>query len=105
MTQNHRTRVISSTRAVAPVMWMVLITGGIFTVIFTYFFGVANIKAQALMTILVAMTLSLNVYLVWAFGSPMSADLGVTPGPFQLDLLIFQSFKGGDMPPPKPMTN
>jgi hypothetical protein len=100
MTQNHRSRVISAARGVAPVMWLVLIVGGIFTVIFTYFFGVENIKVQALMTVLVAVTLSLNVYLVFVFANPMSADLGVKPGPFQLDLVIFDSFNKGEMPPP-----
>ena len=105
MTQNHRTRVISATHGVAPVMWLVLIVGGVFTVIFTYFFGVANLKVQTLMTCLVSVTLSLNVYLVWVFGNPMATDLGVKPGPFQLDLTIFQSFEKGEMPPPKPLTN
>ncbi len=105
MTQNHRTRVISSLKGVAPVMWFVLITGGIFTVIFTYFFGVADIRVQSLMTVLVAVTLSLNVYLVFVFGNPMATDLGINPGPFQLDLLIFQSFEKGEMPVAKPMSN
>jgi hypothetical protein len=57
------------------------------------------------MTVLVAMTLSLNVYLVYVFGNPMATDLGIKPGPFQLDLLIFQSFERGEMPPAKPMNN
>lgn len=105
MTQNHRTRVIASMRGVAPVMWFVLVTGGIFTIIFTYFFGVANMRIQSLMTILVAMTLSLNVYLVYVFGNPMATDLGIKPGPFQLDLLIFESFEKGEMPPARPMNN
>ncbi len=106
MTQNHRTRVINASRGVAPVMWVVLIIGGVFTVIFTYFFGIDNLKVQALMTFLVAMTLSLNVYLVYVFGNPMATDLGIKPGPFQLDLLIFDNFEKGDMPPPtKPMAN
>jgi hypothetical protein len=99
MTQNHRTRVLNATRGVAPVMWVVLIVGGIFTVIFTYFFGVADIRVQALMTVLVAMTLSLNVYLVFVFGNPMATDLGIQPGAFQLDLTIFDNFSKGDMPP------
>jgi hypothetical protein len=105
MTQNHRTRVISATRGVAPVMWLVLIVGGIFTVIFTYFFGVANIRVQALMTLLVALTLSLNVYLVFVYGNPMSTDLGIKPGPFELDLIIFDSFDKGEMPPGKSLSN
>ena len=99
MTQNHRTRVISSTHGVAPIMWLVLIVGGIFTTIFTYFFGVENIRVQSLMTVLVSVTLSLNVYLVYVFGNPMATELGVKPGPFQLDLLIFEGFPHGDMPP------
>ena len=106
MTQNHRTRVINASRGVAPVMWVVLVIGGVFTVIFTYFFGIESLRVQALMTFLVAMTLSLNVYLVYVFGNPMATDLGIKPGPFQLDLLIFDSFEKGDMPPPThPMAN
>lgn len=105
MTQNHRTRVISATHGVQPVMWVVLVVGGTFTIIFTYFFGVEQVKVQALMTLLVAMTLSLNLYLVFVFGNPMSTDLGVKPGPFQLDLLIFHSFQKGDMPPGHSLPN
>lgn len=98
MTQNHRTRVISAIRGIAPVMWFVLIVGGIFTVTFTYFFGLDNVKVQALMTTLVAMILSLNVCLVYVFGHPMATDLGIRPGPFELDLLIFDNFEAGNMP-------
>ncbi len=105
MTQNHRTRVIVSTHGVAPVMWLVLIVGGIFTVIFTYFFGVADVRVQGLMTLLVAITLSLNVYLVYVFGNPMASEFGVKPGPFQLDLTIFKSFDKGEMPPPNAFNN
>jgi hypothetical protein len=105
MTQNHRSRVISATHGVAPVMWVVLITGGVFTMIFTYFFGMSNLRIQTIMTILVSMTLSLNLYLVYVFGNPMATDLGVKPGPFRLDLLIFDSFDKGDMPEGRPFTN
>lgn len=105
MTQNHRTRVISSTHGVAPIMWLVLVVGGIFTTIFTYFFGVANIRVQALMTILVSVTLSLNVYLVYVFGNPMATEIGVKPGPFQLDLMIFEGFAHNRMPPGKMLPN
>jgi hypothetical protein len=98
MTQNHRTRVVNSTRGVAPIMWVALTVGGIFTVVFTYFFGVENIKVQALMTILVSIVLSLNLCLVFVFGNPMLTDLGVKPGPFRLDLDIFEGFEKGEMP-------
>lgn len=105
MTQNHRTRVISSIKGVAPVMWIALIIGGVFTIIFTYFFGIESLRAQILMTLLLAMTLSLNVYLVYVFGNPMATDFGIKPGPFQLDLVIFDNFEKGEMPPARPIAN
>ena len=73
--------------------------------IFTYFFGMSNLRIQTIMTVLVSMTLSLNLYLVYVFGNPMATDLGIKPGPFRLDLLIFDSFDKGDMPEAKSITN
>ncbi len=105
MTQNHRTRVINSTRGVAPIMWVALIVGGIFTTVFTYFFGIADLRVQAIMTMLVSIVLSLNLCLVFIFGNPMLTDLGVKPGPFQLDLVIFENFERGDMPEAHPIHN
>jgi hypothetical protein len=78
---------------IAPIMWAVLITGGIFTVLFTYFFGVTNVKAQILMTVLVSITLSLNVFLVYLFGSPFSGDMAVPPDAFRLDQKVFDGYE------------
>ena len=103
MAQSHRARVVSASHGVAPVLWFVLVVGGIFTILFTYFFGVGNLNAQILMNVLLVIVLSLNMYLVFAFGSPMSRDLGVLPGPFRLDLLIFENFDSMSMPPSHPI--
>lgn len=99
MTENRRTRLVTAKAGMAPVMWVVLIVGGVFTVLFTYFFGVANVKAHVIMTVLVAMTLSLNVFLVFIFAYPISGDIGVRPDAFKMDLLIFKHFKSGKIPP------
>jgi hypothetical protein len=99
MTQNRRTRIVSAKHGVAPILWVVLLVGGTFTVLFTYFFGVENVNAQIVMTVLVSLTLSLNVFLVFIFGSPFSGDLSVQPDSFKLDLLIFKYFDAG-VPPP-----
>lgn len=101
--ESHRARVISAAHGVAPVLWLVLIVGGVFTVGFTYFFGVKSLRAQILMTVLLTVILSLNLYLVFAFGNPMSRDLGVVPGPFKLDLMIFDSFDSLSMPKESPV--
>jgi hypothetical protein len=103
MTSNHRSRVVSASHGVAPIMWLVLSIGGIFTIGFTYFFAVTNIKIQILMTAMLTMTLSLNLFLVYVFGNPMAKDFGVMPTPFQLDLVIFDNFDTMTMPPAHPI--
>lgn len=99
VTESRRTRLVSASHGVAPVMWIVLIVGGVFTLIFTYFFAVESLKTQVLMTILVAMTLALNIFLVFVFGYPFSGDISVRPDSFKLDLGVFKHFEDGQMPP------
>jgi hypothetical protein len=103
MTQNHRSRVVSASHGVAPIMWLVLSIGGIFTIGFTYFFAVADLRIQILMTAMLTVTLSLNLFLVYVFGNPMARDFGVMPTPFQLDLVIFDNFDTMTMPPAHPI--
>ncbi len=89
LSNNRRDRLVNSAHGVAPLMWAVLIVGGVFTVVFTYFFGTASIAAQVVMTILVSITLSLNVFLVYVFGYPFATELGVRPEALRLDQMIF----------------
>ncbi len=100
MTQNRRTRIVSASHGVNPLLWTVLIVGAIFTVMFTYFFGVRNLRAQILMTVLVSLTLSLNVLLVFIFGNPFAGDFAIQPDSFKLDRMIFKNFESGTPPPP-----
>ena len=90
LSNNRRDRLVNSAHGVAPLMWAVLIVGGVFTVVFTYFFGTASIAAQVVMTILVSITLSLNVFLVYVFGYPFATELGVKPEALKLDQMIFK---------------
>lgn len=103
MTENRRTRLVAAKLGMAPIMWAVLIVGGVFTVLFTYFFGVENLKAHILMTVLVALTLSLNVFLVFIFANPISGDIGVRPEAFKQNLLIFKNFQSGHIEPGQPL--
>ncbi len=98
VTESRRTRLVSAAHGVAPVMWVVLIVGGVFTLIFTYFFAVENLRTQIVMTTIVALTLSLNIFLVFVFGYPFSGDISVRPDSFRLDLGVFKHFESGEMP-------
>lgn len=92
LSDNRRTRLVMARHGVAPTMWFFLIVGGVITVVFTYFFGLECIKTQSVMTALIALTLSLNVFLVYLFGYPFSGDVAVFPDAFKLDQKIFESF-------------
>lgn len=86
---NRRLRTNAATVGMPAIEWVVLIVGGIVTVLFTYFFHVDSIKAQMAMTAMVTLIISLNLFLVLLFGYPFSGDLSVSADAFKLDQLIF----------------
>lgn len=86
---NRRARIITATNGIPAVEWFVVIAGGVVTTIFTYFFGLNSLKSQLVMTALVAVLISLNVYLVLLFGYPYAGDLKVMPEAFEVDRTIF----------------
>lgn len=100
MAQNRRTRIVSASHGINPLMWGFLNAGAGLTIIFTYFFGVANVKVQALMTVLVSLTISLNVFLAFVFSNPFVGDFAVQADSFKLDRMIFANFERGVPPSP-----
>lgn len=86
---NRRMRTNAATRGMPMIEWVVLIVGGIVTVVFTYFFHVESIGAQVAMTTMVTIIIALNLFLVLLFGYPFSGDLKVSNDAFKLDQLIF----------------
>lgn len=91
---NRRARTNISSYGVPSVEWFVLILGGIVTVVFTYFFGIESLKVQVMMTAMVSLLISLNLYLVILFGAPFSGDLQVSPEALRIDKLIFDDQLG-----------
>jgi len=73
-----------------PIVWAVLLIGAIIMIVFTYFFGIANMRAQILMTILVTVVLSLNLIIVSLFGYPFSGDVKVSEEPFRFNIEHFK---------------
>jgi hypothetical protein len=97
---NRRARLIESAHGVSTELWTVLIVGGVLTLSFSYFLGLSSVVGQALMTVVIASTLALNVYLVFLFGYPFSGAYCVQPDGFIVDRVIFK-LRGsgkGDLP-------
>jgi len=87
--QNRRSRTNMAVHGVPEVEWVTIIFGGIITVFFTFFFGLENLKLQIAMTAMVAMLISLNIYLILLFGYPFSGDLKIPTDAFRLNQGIF----------------
>jgi hypothetical protein len=62
--------------------WLSLLIGGAVTIGFTFLFAVKSDRIQSIMTGLVALMVSLNLYLVFMFDQPFSGEFKVTPDRF-----------------------
>jgi hypothetical protein len=86
----RRMRVEALHNGLSPILWGVLIIGGFTTVLFTYFFGLQNLRLQVIMTSIVSLVICLNIFLLACFDDPFSGDVMVEPSPFQVDQKIFK---------------
>lgn len=81
LTQARRTRIVLSQGVVPGVVWSVLFLGAVVTVCFTFFFGTANLRAQVLMTGLLALTIFLGLDVVLTVNRPFTGPVSVEARP------------------------
>jgi hypothetical protein len=79
MTQARRARLIAAEGAVPNIIWMVLFAGAIVTVTFTFFFGTFNLRAQTLMTGLLALLIFSELLIIVAIDRPFTGSVKVEP--------------------------
>lgn len=79
----RRMRLLQSRSGVDPILWFVLIAGGIITIVFTFFFGAENLKIQITMTILLSVLISLILFTILEFDYPFTGRLSITTAPFE----------------------
>src|SRR5437867_2058578 len=65
LAQYRRMRIFAGNDTVPPVIWLVLLVGGLFAVSYTFFFGMKNIKAQYLITTTLTVTVASILFLVY----------------------------------------
>jgi hypothetical protein len=85
----RRSRLLASRESLPMVMWSVLLAGAVTTVGFTYFFGVRRLAAQALMTVALAVTIALVLFLIYALDLPFTGDVSVRPEALEQALAAF----------------
>jgi hypothetical protein len=79
MTQARRARVVMAAGTVPGVLWLVLFGGAVVTVCFTFFFGTQNLRAQTLMTALLALLVFGGLEVIVSIDHPFAGAVRVTP--------------------------
>ena len=83
LSQYRRLRIFAGNDTVPPVIWSVLLVGGVFTVAYTFFFGMKNIKAQYLITATLTVTITLILFLIYVLDHPFTGTSKVSMEPLK----------------------
>jgi hypothetical protein len=79
LTEARRARLVATSGIVPGVLWVVLFGGAVVTICFTFFFGAPNLRAQALMTGILALLICSGLLVIVAIEYPFSGDVHVSP--------------------------
>jgi len=77
MTQARRARLIAAQGTVPGLLWLVLFGGAVLTIVFTFFFGTRNLRAQTIMTALLSILIFSEVFIIVAIDRPFSGPIKV----------------------------
>jgi hypothetical protein len=90
LAEYRRLRVFAGTNTIPTVIWLVLLTGGLITVSYTYFLGVKNIRAQYLMTAALTLTITLILVLIYMLDHPFTGTNSVSVEPLKQAMDVMQ---------------
>ena len=82
LAEYRRLRIFAGNDTVPPMMWLVMLVGGLIMILYTYFFGVRNIRAQYIMTSALTIMISLILFLVYVLDHPFTGTGKVSSKPF-----------------------
>jgi len=90
LAQHRRLRIFAGNNTVPPVIWLVLLVGGVITVSYTYFFGMKNIKTQYMLTATLTVTITLILFLIYVLDHPFTGTSKVSVEPLKQVMEILQ---------------
>jgi hypothetical protein len=74
---------MDSRTGINPLLWLILIVGGVVVIVFTFFFGAENFKAQLIITVLLTTLISLFLFTILSLDFPFSGSMSISPSPFK----------------------
>jgi len=89
LTEHRRIRIMQSNEMLPPILWMVLIAGGIITVAASCFFGVQNFRFHLMQVIVLSFLIALVLVAIADIDSPYQGDVKVSPAGFEFALHTF----------------
>ena len=78
----RRLRLLDSRTGIHPILWFVLIVGGMVTMTFISFFGSENLKAQIIMALLLATLVGLILFTIAAMDYPFTGSISISSEAF-----------------------
>jgi Protein of unknown function (DUF4239) len=79
LTQARRVRLVQAEGVVPGVVWLILFGGAIVTLGFTFFFGAESLRAQTLMTALLAVLMLSELFITVVIDRPFTGSVKVEP--------------------------
>jgi hypothetical protein len=102
LTQARRVRLVQAEGVVPGVVWLILFGGAIVTLGFTFFFGAESLRAQTLMTALLAILMLSELFIIVAIDRPFTGSVRVEPWALEEVLKDFGSGPTGHSPVSQP---
>jgi hypothetical protein len=90
LAQYRRLRIFAGNDTVPLAIWLVLLVGGVFTVLYTFFFGMKNIRAQYVMTTSLTVTITMILFLIYVLDHPFTGTSKVSAEPLRQVIEILQ---------------
>lgn len=91
LAEYRRLRIFAGNDTVPTAIWLVLLVGGIFTVFYTFFFGMKNVKAQYFMTTTLTVTITLILFLIYVLDHPFTGASKVSTEPMTKVMEVMQN--------------
>ena len=90
LAQFRRMRIFAGNDTVPPVIWLVLLVGGVFAVSYTFFFVMKNIRAQYLITTTLTVTVTSILFLIYVLDHPFTGTSRVSLEPLREAMAAMQ---------------
>lgn len=89
ITQARRIRLHLAVGVVPRVLWLVLSSGAILTVVFTFFFATRNLPAQVMMTGILSLLVFMALFVIISIDHPFTGPASVNSEPLEAVLIDF----------------